>query len=632
VSAFRAALAFLLAGPVLADVPMHPAMSVERLANGNTLIAVGTSSGGLGDGLVIEVDSLTRLVWAYVRTDIPWAHSARRLSNGNTLMSSAFGNRVVEVDALGNTVWEHTTGLSYPNEACRLADGNTLITDRDNNRVIEVNPGGAVVWDYTDLRGPHHGNRLANGNTLISDSDGNRVVEVDPGGQVVWTYADSLRWPRAAQRLPDGNTLITDSNNRRILEVDSTGVVRWDYSTGTRGPYMALRLESGNTLLSAEDLVLELNPQRQVIWKYPPAAPVVETCRVANQTSGCSLYVHIHRAAASSPARRVPAVVLVPDELFAGTSFDLGQFADHLASDGFAVLHFDAEGRGRSPGVEDYNGTTQQDGLAACVAALAAQPYVDTSAVGIYSQGYGVAMAAGMLARHDGTPVKFLLDREGPSDRHQVCADSGGCVPVSPDSQGFWSEREAGNTIRGVRCAYLRIQYLTDFTRRIPDNRHAVALIDSATAIGHGGAGHAVWTRVNDSTMNPENHVYSVVQPPDWIPDVERKQLLSRELLYLHELAGRDFPPALAASPSSLRASPFTVSPNPCRRGSLLRLNTRSECPAALRLYDASGRLTLSCPVRTSSFPLSTSGLAAGACFLRLSSGGRVATCRLVLE
>ena len=160
-------LATLLAGLASADIPMQPALSAERLETGNTLIAVGGSSAP-GGGLVIEVDSLGRLVWACVRSDILWTHSARRLAGGNTLITATLGDRVIEVEPNGTIAWEFANGLSYPNEAFRLATGNTLITDRDNDRVVEVDPGGNVVWSYTNLIAPHSGSRLPDGNTLIS--------------------------------------------------------------------------------------------------------------------------------------------------------------------------------------------------------------------------------------------------------------------------------------------------------------------------------------------------------------------------------------------------------------------------------------------------------------------------------
>jgi len=219
-----ALLVAVAGGPshVAASVPVQP-LGIERLPDGNTLIADAGAGGSFLDGRALEVDSLGRLVWAYLKSDVPFVHTARRLANGNTLMSVSGGDRVVEVNRGGDTVWTMASGLAYPNEAYRLANGNTFITERNNNRVIEVTPQRAIVWSYTSLAGPHNGNRLANGNALICDSDNNLVVEVDSAGTVVWQYAAGLSWPRCAQRLPDGNTLIADSRHNRVIEVDSFG-------------------------------------------------------------------------------------------------------------------------------------------------------------------------------------------------------------------------------------------------------------------------------------------------------------------------------------------------------------------------------------------------------------------------
>jgi outer membrane protein assembly factor BamB len=624
----------LLAGAVSADVPLLPALSVERLETGNTLIAIGGSTAP-GGGLVIEVDSVYRLVWACIRGDILWTHSARRLPNGNTLITATLGDRVIEVDPNGNVIWEFADGLSYPNEAFRLASGNTLITDRDNDRVIEVDPGGSIVWSYTNLRAPHNGNRLPNGNTLICDSDRNKVVEVTPGGEVAWQYATGLDWARCARRLPDGNTLITDSRHQRIIEIDTAGAIRWSYSTSPRAPYAAERLPNGNTIISAEDVILEVSPAGSNVWQYPPMLPVaVDESRVVNPASGCSLYVHIHRPITSPPNRKLPAVILVPDASDSGAVYDSSRLADHIASDGFAVLHFDAEGRGRSGGAEDYNGYVNQDGLHACAAYLARQPYVDPNRLGIYSQGYGIVMASGMLARYAVPRVKFLLDFEGPSDRYQVCAESGGHVPVSPDSEAFWLEREAARSIKNVSSAYLRIQTTTDHTGRIPDNRHAIALIDSATAVAHGGAGIAAWTRVNDSVMNPENRTYTPADPPRWIPEAEQGNLLCRELLYLHELETRNFP-GVASGPSFIvHRSSLSISPNPSRGHVSIRIPPQLQTANCklVTVFDASGRLVLSQPVRSSSFILRTSSLHTGVYLVRAAARDWNATAKLVVE
>ncbi|HTW91237.1 MAG TPA: T9SS type A sorting domain-containing protein [bacterium] len=609
---------------------------IERLANGNTVIC-DAGSNTLPTARVIEIDSNEHLVWAYIHADILWAHTATRLDNGNTLITATDSNRVFEVTPRRGVVWDMRSGLRYPNEAYYLANGHFLITDRDNNRVIEVDSLFNIVWSYTNLTGPHGANRLPNGNTLISNSSGspNRIVEVDPLDSVVWQYATGLSWPRSCQRLANGNTLIGDSYHNRAIEVDSIGTIVWTL-TGLSTPFQAARLANGHTMVSTGARVIEVDAAKNIVWQYPPVSAVaVETLRVINPTDGCSLYVHIHYPKTAGPSAQVPGVVLVPDVIAAGTTFDSNGMADSIASDGFAVLHFDAEGRGRSSGTENYDGSVNQDGLAACAAVLAARPYVDTTNLGIYSRGYGVVMATGMIARHSTPHIKFLMDFEGPSDRNQMSSDSGGPIPYPVDSDAFWQQREAGRFIKSVPGAYLRIQTATDHTGRIPDNHHAIALIDSATATTHGGAGMSVWTRVNDSVMNLVSHTYSISSPPAWVPEQEERNELVRDILYLHELADSIFVhDAVSSSPLIPHPSSLlSISPNPCHGSALLRLSAGPlDHPATLRVFDVSGRVHSTFGIRTSTFRLDLRSMPAGVYLLRLSSGDRCANARLVVD
>jgi hypothetical protein len=629
---FVASVVFFLPIALFASVPCTLPSGIERLPDGNTLI---NDAGATGQptARVIEVDSFGYLVWAYVRADIQWAHTARRLPNGNTLISATEKSRVIEVNPAGDVTWE-MTGISYPNEAYRLASGNTLITDKLGNRVIEVDSSRNMVWSYGNLSGPHNGNRLANGNTLICDSDRNKVVEVTPTDSVVWQYATGLSWARCAQRLSNGNTLITDSRHNRVIEVDSAGTIVWSLSSGLSLPYQATRLENGHTIVSTGKRVIEVDSAGTIVWQYPPTASAVvaETLRVVNPTSGCSLYVHIHRPTSTGPTAQVPGVVLVPDLSDAGTVFDNNGLADSIASDGFAVLHFDADGRGRSSGTEDYDGYVHQDGLAECAAVLASRPYVDSENLAIYSRGYGIVMATGMVARHETPSVKFLMDWEGPSDRYQTSSDSGGHVPVPVDSESFWLEREAGRFIKSVPGAYLRIQTATDHTGRIPDNHHAMALIDSATSNEHGGSGISVWTRVNDSVMNPENQTYTLSNPPLWIPEAEERNRICREILYLHELADGYFPGGVTSPPSIVDRPSFSVSPNPCHGSATIRLSAQLPASRSLSVYDATGRLVFRKQVRSSSFAIQPTSLRPGVYMLRLNAGNVLETARLVVN
>jgi hypothetical protein len=366
---------------------------------------------------------------------------------------------------------------------------------------------------------------------------------------------------------------------------------------------------------------------------------------VFNPASGCSLYVHIHRPSYASGANPQPGVILVPAEGGVGTGFDTDTLANYVASDGFVVLHFDPDGQGRSGSYPaNCGGYVNQDGLQACARVFAQRPYVDTARLGIYAKSYGITMASGMIARHPDSPrIGFLLDFEGPADRSQTGQDSGGYIPVPADSEAFWQEREAARFMKNVPVAYLRIQTRTDHNPHITDNRHCIALVDSATAAN---GGLSPWTRVNDSAMNPVNQTYTLGDPPVWIPEVQEVQNVPRILLYLHELARLQFPPTAirtSARPSSLAPGPaLELSPNPVANGSV-RVHYRLPRAgvARLRFFDTSGRQVRQSPeLRASSHPgggapdsavdLRVSDLPPGIYFLQLTSEGFTATTRMV--
>jgi len=265
--------------PGMLDFPGY----VERLPNGNTLIVdLGYWS---GDGSeVIEVNKLGQIVWQYGE-GLKWAHCAVRLENGNTIISDLGHNRIIEVDMSKRIVWtsENWGGgsgklsdgshLNYPNSLKVLPNGHLLISDRNNDRVIEVDRGGHVIWSYNKLQHQHGAEKLANGNIIVANSEANRVEEISPDGNIVWSYGNDelLDWPRDADRLANGNTLITDSRNNRVIEVDREGNIVWSYATDYRSqPFDAERLPNGNTLISDQQhkQVFEVDSAGNVVWCF----------------------------------------------------------------------------------------------------------------------------------------------------------------------------------------------------------------------------------------------------------------------------------------------------------------------------------------------------------------------------
>lgn len=111
-----------------------------------------------------------------------WPFTAIRLDNGNTLIACTNGNRIIEVNADGETVWSVTNedlGQNLFDDACgaqRLPNGNTVISSYhatgDSVKLFEVTRDKEVVWTYSGMNaGFHHFQILTtNGKTLANNT------------------------------------------------------------------------------------------------------------------------------------------------------------------------------------------------------------------------------------------------------------------------------------------------------------------------------------------------------------------------------------------------------------------------------------------------------------------------------
>jgi hypothetical protein len=200
---------------------------------------------------------------------------------------------------------------------------------------------------------------------------------------------------------------------------------------------------------------------------------------------------------------------------------------------GYIAIVFDPDGRGRSQGSEDYNGHTQQDGLAEIICSAVTWPGVDPENIGLATFSYGITMGAGALARNPDLPVKFLIDWEGPADRD----DTGGCDPsgmghlqevVSCDDETFWKEREASTFIKDIQVPYQRLQSENDHVQ--PDNFHAILMINNAVN------GSALWVRLNKEAPN---QTYTPDNLPAMIPERMDRQVETLIVEHARELFAR---------------------------------------------------------------------------------------------
>ncbi|MCE9525921.1 MAG: HEAT repeat domain-containing protein [Planctomycetales bacterium] len=150
------------------------AMGVQRLENGNTLLAIPDAM------QVIEVSPDKKIIWKAALNGRPTF--ARRLEDGRTLVSLQQHQKVVEVDEGGKVAWEVAIGgMSF--SADRTTAGTTLICDLQKGEVREYDRSGAVVFKKAGFSNPYTVQRLTSGNTLVVDRTG--VKELDPMGNIV---------------------------------------------------------------------------------------------------------------------------------------------------------------------------------------------------------------------------------------------------------------------------------------------------------------------------------------------------------------------------------------------------------------------------------------------------------------
>lgn len=178
----------------------------RRLPNGLTMIAES------GAARILEVDRNGKIAHSIaLAIKNPDSHRDTRLvrptPEGNYVVAHEALGLVREYDRNGKVVWEFDVG-SKLYSAVRLNNGNTLIGTGDGHRVVEVSPDKKVVWEVTERELPGVRlawitmvDRLPNGNTWIvnchAGPDNPQIVEVSPEKKIVWSFKDFERFGNA---------------------------------------------------------------------------------------------------------------------------------------------------------------------------------------------------------------------------------------------------------------------------------------------------------------------------------------------------------------------------------------------------------------------------------------------------
>jgi outer membrane protein assembly factor BamB len=266
----------------------------EKACNGTTLLPDHQDP---SNTRVIEIDMQGQIIWEYVlpvelRRYTNPGFDAELLPNNNILIVLP-KKGICEVNHNGDMVWAHWDA-KVSHDADRLANGNTLYVfgdadTKDDAQIKEVDSKGNIVWswragdhfntaEYMDIYddGWTHTNavtRLENGNTLISPRNFNCLVEVNPKGEVVDIIGkDFLFGQHDPEVLPNGNILVANHGNRHeALEIDrASGEIVWRFEMSNRRSWPirdANRLSNGNTLITGSTVILEVTPQKEVVWR-----------------------------------------------------------------------------------------------------------------------------------------------------------------------------------------------------------------------------------------------------------------------------------------------------------------------------------------------------------------------------
>jgi len=184
--------------------------TAQRLYNGNTLVTELGASPRL-----LEIDTKGAIVKEVpLQPETDNAHMqtrmARQLKNGNYLVPHLLAFAIKEYSPDGQVVHVLKTDLeeiggrkaeNWPFTAIRLDNGNTVVSLTHGNKVVELNQLGEIVWSVVndDVKGlfkdPCGSQRLANGNTVVGShaaNSGVSMVEVTPQKQIVWTSDHAL--------------------------------------------------------------------------------------------------------------------------------------------------------------------------------------------------------------------------------------------------------------------------------------------------------------------------------------------------------------------------------------------------------------------------------------------------------
>jgi hypothetical protein len=221
--------------------PIPAGRDMQLVGNGKVLVGTGTG---------YEEREIATGKKVYELTTYPGTIAARRLRNGNTLLTGVNwqekkGIVLVEVDATGTTLHLITyPGFDYVRLVRETASGNFLVTA--NNYIFEGNKNGDIVWKAVigDAEKTHawQALRLANGQTVVSTGYAKKLELFSADGKLL----DTITGPAGVnpnfyagfQVLANGNYIVANwqghgpkmgASGTQVLEYTPAGKLAWSW-------------------------------------------------------------------------------------------------------------------------------------------------------------------------------------------------------------------------------------------------------------------------------------------------------------------------------------------------------------------------------------------------------------------
>lgn len=248
-------------GMMLWEYPTSAIHDLHLLENGNLLFQTSWTK-------IVEMNLKKEIVWSYDAARMNGndgknveVHAFQRLKDGHTMIVESGTARIIEVDRMGRIQKEIALKVDKPSahsdtrRARKLANGNYLVSHENDGFVREYDADGTIVWEF-DVplfnRNPEPGHgtdsfgdktfasmKLSNGNYLISTGNGHSVLEVTPAKEIVWKLEQNdiegitLGWVTSLQELANGNLVIGNCHatkeNPQIIEITREKELVWKF-------------------------------------------------------------------------------------------------------------------------------------------------------------------------------------------------------------------------------------------------------------------------------------------------------------------------------------------------------------------------------------------------------------------